>query len=373
MKTNGMRTACLAAATILLLALAACLPDRATWSPDGKTLYYVCPEDGALAARNVETGETKRLFHDPSAKVSFCFAAGKSGAVYFTTERRGPDPNNPLHDLSVVTPKGDVKRDVLKEIAPEGGMAASADGSRAFCVKGDRDKKICELWEIDLAGDSATAKKIFAQTGKGGGGDFGYLCATADGSKVLLTFETGIGEFEVKSGKVDMIVKATKEFPAMYGVYAMGETAVAYIESRPKKEKPDEASGLGRLALIDLKDKSIRRLAEGVPILRRPMLDATGTTAYITRADMGGAEKELEMDSAPISKIQVEAIDLKSGAAKKLTDDPQGGEWPAPDPTGKWLAYFSVKKGTDGGYPAGLDMKIMKLGGAAEALACPAK
>ncbi len=348
----------------LALFFVACLPDRASWSPDGKELHSICPSSGSVVSWDIASKKSKTLFHDPNSKAVFCFDAGKSGAIFFATDRAGSDPDRPIRDLHLHVPDGRVFKDLAREFSPEAGMSATADGSTAFYIRNDEAWQPNELWRADLSGVLKTpsaaepppTKRIFSQKGI-----FGYPCASSDGSKVLLTFETHIGVLDVESGKLKPLINATKELPALYGVWALNEKAIVYIECYPKKAAPDEASSVGELALFTLADQSVKRLGSGVSILRRPMLDPTGSIAYVTQAINETRKKGSEMEQVPVSEIQVVAFDLKTGERRIITSEPTGGFWPAPDPTGKKLAYYTAKLGTRGDKPEELILKVRDI------------
>lgn len=350
------RAALLLALFALVAALVGCLPDKIAWSPDGRTVYYIRSADHGLYAWDIGTKRSRELFADAGAPVKFCFNSG-AGAVFFATER--PASENlpqPPRDLNLFV--GDrVIRDVVKNAIVEAGMAASADGKIAFCARDVDDSPMEELMKIDLSGAEPVAKVILKHEEL-----FGYFSSSADGKKLLLTFEADIRVLNVDDGTSVRLIVGTKELPPLYGVWAMNETAVAYVECRPKKEKPDEGSSLGKLAVFTLADKKTRVFGSGVPILTRPRISADGKTAYVTQAQVDTTDV-VEMDQVPMSKIQIAAYNLETGERTVLTSEPNGAQWPAPDPTGKRLAYFTARLGTRGDCENGeCVLKVCELG-----------
>lgn len=350
----ALRSAALLVSFIALAALMACLPDRVGWSPDGRTIYFIRTHDDGLYSRDVATKEEKKIYAHPDHPVVFVFAAGGK-AVFFAMERPGPNPDQPIRDLHLAR-DGKVIENVVKEFSPEAGMASSADGKIAYAGRAIPAGE--EFVRIDLSVDPPATKVVY-QHEKG----FGYPSASADGARVLLSFETGIAILDAAAGTTTPIIKTVHEkAPPLYGVWAMNDNAIVYLETYVKKDKPDEGSSFGRLMIHSMDDQSTRKLGGGVPILRRPMISPDGRTAYVTQALNATESDEIEMADVPLSRIQVVAYDLASGERRVLTEEKNGAFWPAPDPTGKRIAYFTARPGTRGDNPDELILKYCELG-----------
>jgi hypothetical protein len=158
----------------------------------------------------------------------------------------------------------------------------------------------------------------------------------------------------------------------VYGVWVLDETAVAYIRSVPSRDDPTKGGGLGRLELFTPADGSTRRLGGGVSILRRAMPGKNAATLYVSQCLYAHETDEPdEREDAPLDQTQIVEFDLNSGARRIVTDEPDGAFWPAPDPTGRRLAYYTARKGTRAGWPDDLLPRVRSIeSGPAQGIDC---
>lgn len=335
-RVAGSIAASVAAATLCLVSVA-CVPDDAAWSSDGSDLAWVEPSDGSLREWNVATGDVRVLHSSPGERVVFVHRAGASGAILFATERPNPDPNvaDPTRELHWLAADGTLSRAIASDVSIEAGAAASADGGRVFFLRNAKGSETWSLWAIESEPPGSAPKLREILTRPEG---FAYPSATADGRRVLLTFDRRIAELDVETGALRTVVAATKELPAIYGIHLPDGERIAYIETKPKRETPTEASDLGRLVVADRDGGSKRVLADGVSILRRPVPDAKGRL-WATVGRYPDGRDDLESSELPESAMQIESIDARTGERRVLTDEPAGAWLPTPDPAGERVAY----------------------------------
>lgn len=357
----------LALIILFMSALTACLPDRASWSPDGKQFYYICEKDGSVVARDSATAEIKTVFNEAGWRAVLCYALSPTGTLLIAANRPGTDPNEPIRDLHLVLANGKVLKEIALNVSAEAGFAASADGRRAFFSRHDKAAARWEFWMMELSDEGVKSSKLLLSQLTG----MGYPCASKDGKKVVLTFETSIGVLDVEAGRVETIVPAPKVTPSLYGVWVQNEKAIAYIESFAKRSDPNSGNDLGILKVVALADKKTKRLGGGIPILRRPMVGADGKTVYVTQALTQHESGNAEMGEIAMKNIQIAAFDTESGERKIITSEPDGGFWPAPSPVDGGFAYYTGKPGTRGDWPDNLILKVqMESGGSAITIQC---
>jgi Tol biopolymer transport system component len=271
---------------------AGCIPDRLSWSPDGRYLAFVGPDDKALWIWDTRTGEAERLTgmgRDYKAEILFCRYLPSGNEILF-----GAGSMEKAALLRLDPRRPNVTHSIADDVSPYYGL--SKDGEYIYYFQKGKDNKSNALIEHDLRHD---VKKEILNVNS----DVGPMVApNATRSRILLG---GGGLFLLDRDKNTSRVLYLEEKTEVWWPAWVNNSQILFAIHQESNQEP-----LGMLVSYSLDHGTSRVLCENI----------YGYLPFSLSPD--GKSVALTVPTSPKGKTgQVAIVDVATGEKKVLTDE----------------------------------------------------
>ncbi len=311
----------------LLLSLTGCW-ERLSWSPNGRYLAFIGPDDGAIWLWDTREGEASPLEGDALQNVWHCQFFSNRGLVYFPQREGGSDK----WDLWLC--RGRERRTELVAVnSSPSQCCVSADGKYLYYITHDESGGTPARYVLTARGlGPFGGTKTVYESEK----EFGYPNVSRSGSRIVFCGQVedkvGIHVLERGSSRTWCAVPGVSDEEYSWPMWVARDTIIFL-----RKVQGDDDQ-VARLMIGDVQKGTARELCEGVNIWDVPSVNAERTEAAVM-AFVGGAEEDASTGDA--YNWQVVSVNLKTGEKRILTDEPLGAGLSAYNPKANKIAYMT--------------------------------
>lgn len=329
---------------MLLLVSCAPPPDQITWSPDGRYVAFNRPGDGKPWLWDTRKNKARKI-GDQSVSAMRYLPSGELLAVV-PQEIQTPKPEK-WTDFDLLSVRSG-KLSPLYQHAPENcSLNLSSDGQTLYYIATEtkEKKEASHLWRKDLSRERDPARDVFSIEGH-----FNTPVPDESGSRVLLSVENGLGILDVTKGAVEMAIRPDPSHGVGDARWLSGERTILCQQVSQGSIEGD----LTDLCVYSLDSKTSRTLQRNLIPTFPTVLSPDRRWLAATILESGGAMNYENYGDAPPTMMQLALINVATGEEKIVTDEIMGAGYPAFDPKGKKIAYFSPPVG---GFLHILDLK----------------
>ncbi|MBD3266087.1 hypothetical protein GF373_05405 [bacterium] len=279
----------------ILFLFTACIPERFAWSPDGKHLAFIGPNDQGLWLWDFETKTAENLLKQETVA---CRYMPNSNTLVFGTKSEN---QNDTMDLRLINREKNEWLEIEKDV----GMffAIDADGVIYYL----HDEALCLY---DYA--SNQKKSLFPA-------EADYIDIDPSGKRMILSKNSDSFAIYKKDGDTFEIMQ-TVDLEYLWPQWIDDKHILALSSS----SKSDDT---GQLTIVTLPlETEPKEIASNISAMDIPSLTPDRRAAIVT-------EKVGQL-------YQLISIDLQTGKKTRLTHEPAGASFGQPSPDGKQLAYF---------------------------------
>ena len=297
-----------------------CLFDRISWSPDGRCVAFIGPNDRNLWLWDTQSKKAEKI---QNGEIACCrYLPNGQGILYGLAPQVGkPERDSGKADLHLYNPatRGDVG--LVNQIEPIS-FDVSPDSRLLYYVEETEEKEPYVLRSLALQGGekgdilSSSANLI-------------YLKVDPTGARALVASESEtLNLIELARGNSRILLER-----AVYQPNWLDPDRIVYISPQiagGETQKRNDVE-VGTLVVHDLTTSSTRELLQDVPVYFPPSVSQGGSSVVVsafTKSTWG-------------ENWQVFRVDPADGHVEVLTDEPFGTGLAAQDPSEGRVAYFT--------------------------------
>lgn len=309
-----------------------------SWSPDGRYLYLIDPDQTRLWRWDTETQAAESML--PDTEISCAFPLPGNQLVYLA----GTDDESSTGDDAELVWRDfdDGSWRVLLQHTSRYAINISPDAHWIYAVRVKEENDAMEMVRFDLT--NLDHSEVVIESAKlkldVGIREISFPMPNTGGDKVLFVGNRdeaeveyqGLYLYDKKSGDITKLQEDGASDAFLLWPRWVGEDEAVVVSG---KDSDDEE---GKLILVDTGRKRTRELASRLYPYSPPAFDQARNRMIITQlVEFSDDEQAQEWYSA----WQLVAVDLDSGKREQLTFEPFGAGYPAMHPTRNEVAYMS--------------------------------
>ncbi|GEM_PF-6589688 len=314
--------------SMICLCLIGCKYPPFSWSPDGKRVAFIGPDDERLWIWDTQNGKATRHARNPDEPVKYCQWLLLDDDILLGTGSK--------NESEMKFYKLDIQSDAVYEIADGVEMftfTVSDDGRYLYYAKEiSEDEKRYEFYEKDIAHPD-TERALFQCKEQ-----ITFPAIDSSRSRILFSVESKkIYLYEM--GQDSPRVLLSDEELGFYWPTWIDDETILFTAAT------DENSDVGTLYVYSLKERTRREIGRNVYTLGQPSFNPNHRLVAVT---MDTENLQEEQRRAAISTDQTAIIELASGKIVHLTENPFGNVFAIFSPVDNRLLYQSPTEAEDG-------------------------